>query len=308
MQILSIDGGGIRGVMEVAYLAELEKQLGTPIYKHFDIITGTSVGAIIAGYLANGGTATDAVSLFSTERINNIFLHNLLNEIVPMEVMLKPKYSGMGKKSVLQEVFGESRLRSVKTKLLIPAYDYIKRDLAVWKSWTGSDSDENPLLSDIIDASSAAPTYFPAVTFGTPARYFIDGGIAANNPSLCALSQYLREGGDIKDVSIFSLGSGVDPNPAIIHKEYAKYSLTWGSLTWLIHGLVDDLLSANISVTDYLAQQLLGERYVRVNPVIPSNIKPAMDATDAINVTALHSLGEAEFANSGQKVLSILKP
>lgn len=306
MNILAIDGGGVRGVMTIAYLAALEEKMGAPLGKHFDAIAGTSVGAIVAAYLANGGSAADAIKLFSQDRVDKIFARNLVNDIVPLEAEWRPKYSGVGKTTVLQEVFGDAHLHDVKTKLLIPAYDYVNQTLAVWKSWTGSDGDDNPLLSEVVDASSAAPLYFPPIKMGNPSRYFMDGGIAANNPSACVLAEYMRDGGSLNDIAVLSVGSGIDVNSAA-KKGAADKSLNWGILGWLTHGLVDDILASNIGVASYLSEQMLGQRYIRIDPKMPIDIKPDMDATKPDNLAKLRALGQAEFEATGERVVAMLR-
>lgn len=211
-RILSIDGGGIRGVFPAAFLAEIEKRFldGSSIANHFDMIAGTSTGGIIALALAHGLTAQEALRIY-TERGEQIFprpvgvgkLTTLLRWVV------KPKHDQLKLKEELLRIFGDKVLDNSRSRLVIPSFEGRHGEPFLYKTPHHPDyqKDRHKKFAHVALHTTAAPSYYPGVD--EDGYVMIDGGIWANNPVMNALVDALacfdvaRE-----DVRILSLGTG----------------------------------------------------------------------------------------------------
>ena len=166
-RILSLDGGGIRGVVAAKMLSLIERQIEQPLNEYFDLITGTSTGSILATAIATGRSSEEIVELyrqkssiifpyqsrFSLKRIKLIFQHGIS----------APKYSDRGLIQVLKDIFGETTIFDIPSPLLlIVAYDTIERKPIIFKSWRQDKGYGNIPLWETCVSSASAPTYFPA--------------------------------------------------------------------------------------------------------------------------------------------------
>jgi patatin-like phospholipase/acyl hydrolase len=164
-KILSLDGGGIRGVLAAQMLLNLQKRLGKPLNQYFDLITGTSTGSMLAAALALGIPEPKIVDLYRMQG-KIVFPYTDPLDVKRLPVMLEygflgPKFSDRGLKTVLQELLGEKKLADVnKCKLLITSYDTLERQPIVFKSWESKFA-QTPLWEACI-CSASAPTFFPA--------------------------------------------------------------------------------------------------------------------------------------------------
>ena len=212
-KILSIDGGGIKGVFPAAILAYLEENClgGQPIGDYFDLIAGTSTGGIIALGLGAGLAARSLLDLYVHEG----------HRVFPPEQRLKGKrlfrrlsrnrYDRTALDELLRETLGAITLRESRCRLLIPATEAKHGDPAVYKTphHPGYFLDGDKPMAEVAAATSAAPTYLtPVVQDG---YILLDGGIWANNPTMMALVEALtcfevkRE-----NIAILSIGCGQD--------------------------------------------------------------------------------------------------
>jgi hypothetical protein len=264
-RILSLDGGGIRGAATAQVLFELEQDLAVPLYDAFDLIAGTSTGGLSALYLAaERAEGEELVDLYGADNARRIMDKSFWDRRLPMQS--EPKYDGTGKTEVLTEFFADKRIRDVTKPVLVTAYDLITRSVVVFKSYGGSDSAHNPTLREVANATSAAPTFFPTIeTSDEPPRWLVDGGLAANNPSMCALAEALRDGNKLEDVRLLSIGTGVPIRGAEDPAAMGRDSQGWGGVEWLQHGLIDHLFAGNSTTCEYQCDVLLGVNHVRVN-------------------------------------------
>ncbi|MEC4819086.1 MAG: patatin-like phospholipase family protein [Scytonema sp. PMC 1069.18] len=166
-RILSLDGGGIRGVIAATILAEVEKRISQPLNKYFDLIAGTSTGSILGAAIATGRKSEEIVELYQKEG-STIFPYQSLFSLQRIPLLLKyglsaPKYPDDGLIKVLREAFGETRLfESFPPLLLIVSYDTIERKPIIFKNWRKDKAYGNLPLWEACVCSSSAPTYFPA--------------------------------------------------------------------------------------------------------------------------------------------------
>ncbi|MBA0724658.1 hypothetical protein Golax_021333 [Gossypium laxum] len=206
--VLSIDGGGIRGIIPSTLLAFLETKLqeldgpNARIADYFDLIAGTSTGGLIATMLTTPNQqnrpsfAAKDISNFYLEHSPKIFpQHSRFNFLASMGNSIKatfsgPKYDGKYLRSLTNQLLQDTTLKQTLTNVLIPAFD-IKLLQPVIFSTNNAKSDvaKNARLADVCMSTSAAPTYLPAHYFETKDADgktltfdLIDGGVAANNP------------------------------------------------------------------------------------------------------------------------------
>ncbi len=211
-KILSIDGGGIRGVFPAAYIAELERRflVGAPIGNHFDMVAGTSTGGIITLALAKGMTGQQALTIY-TERGGRIFpkKNGLPRLLRWTRSLFGPKHDQAVLKAELEAEFGATLFGEAHHRCVIPSFDGMYGEPVIYKTPHHPDYklDQHKTMVDIALHTTAAPTIFPAVKDGE--RVMIDGGIWAKNPIMNALVDALacydvpRE-----NVRILSLGTG----------------------------------------------------------------------------------------------------
>lgn len=304
-RILSIDGGGVRGVIPAIVLQSLEKKLGGRLSEHFDLFAGTSTGSILASALALGMTAADALALYRVHG-QTVFpgrLRRLLSRIVriPTQGFSAAKYSGDGLSMALAAVFKDAKLSDVKKPLLIVAFDTFQRAPHIFKSWNGY-SDYPVWVA--CRSSSSAPTYFPAFGFKTEQGTFslVDGGVVANNPAACALAEAvsLNGGGLPHGAIIASFGTGKSTNPITL-----KQAQAWGILQWAPR-IIDVLMDSSEAV-HYQIGQILGPRYFRfqttLSPTFEAMDNAAPENLDNLVATALGYLTE----DGDQKLNALVK-
>ncbi|XP_050235446.1 patatin-like protein 2 [Mercurialis annua] len=285
--ILSIDGGGIRGLIPGTILAFLESELqkvdgeNARLADYFDVITGTSTGGLVTAML----TAPDEQNrpLFAAKDINDFYLHHC-PKIFPQDKsafaavtklvrsLWGPKYDGKYLHQVIREKLGDKRLDQTLTHVVIPTFDIKRLQPTVFSSYEGKKNPSlNALLSDICIATSAAPTYLPAYNFETKdsagkVRQFdlIDGGVAANNPALVAMNAVMKEINrdnpdffpikptDYTRFLVLSLGTG---SAKCEEKFDARDVAKWGMLGWLTseHStpLIDVFMHASSDMVDF---------------------------------------------------------
>jgi len=188
-RILSLDGGGIRGVFPAALLAKLEEHFEYPIGRYFDLIAGTSTGGIIAIGLGMGLSAREILRFYE-ERGPAIFDQHrrpVFNWIARRwrgaRHWFDSKYETTELRAALNDVLGTRRLGESQTRLLIPAWDALRERVYIYKTSHHSRL-EVDYLQPAIDAAmatAAAPTFLPPYTTADHVE-LVDGGVWANNP------------------------------------------------------------------------------------------------------------------------------
>ncbi|MGB6298889.1 MAG: patatin-like phospholipase family protein [Rivularia sp. (in: cyanobacteria)] len=167
-RILSLDGGGVRGIIAAKMLTDIEKRIDKPLNEYFDLIVGTSTGSIVAAAIATGRNSDDIVEFFQNKS-SSIFPYQSIFSPQRIPLLLKygisaPKYSDHNLIEVLKGVFGETRLFDIATspRLLVISYDTIERNPIIFKSWRPDKPYGNVPLWEVCVSSASAPTYFPA--------------------------------------------------------------------------------------------------------------------------------------------------
>ncbi|KAI7736452.1 hypothetical protein M8C21_011847 [Ambrosia artemisiifolia] len=230
--ILSIDGGGVRGIIPGVILDFLETELqkldgeNARLADYFDVIAGTSTGGIVTAMLTTPNeegrpvfTAKDVVD-FYVEHCPKIFPHDsssdlhsehrhrhLFGKVVDpskkaIKALMGPKHNGRHLHNILQEKLQGRRLHEAVTNVVIPTFDIKYLQPVIFSSYQLKTTPSlNAKFSDICIGTSAAPTYLPSHSFetkdseGKVLREFnlIDGAVVANNPTLVAISEITKE-------------------------------------------------------------------------------------------------------------------
>lgn len=308
--ILSIDGGGTRGVIPATVLHHFEREAGIPIRETFDFFAGVSTGALVASYVARNAGSIEVLAQqdYSSENMSRIFNKSVWDRLFG-RIQNQPKYDGINKRAVIEAMADGSRINDVVDKhLLILAYDFINRELVTFKNNRGHDSAYNPLLAEICDAATAAPTLYPTVATSEPKRrWLIDGALTTNDPSICAITEALAMGHSMDEIWLVSLGTGrpVHDLGQEDRDRIGRASRDWGIVGWLANGLLDHMLSASSCVSFHQCKQLLGDRYVRINGALPRKLMQLDNTRDA-RVADLRSYAFVWFEQSLPAVEALL--
>ncbi len=291
-RVLTIDGGGIKGVFAASFLAELEKTLGEPLVDHFDLISGTSTGGIIALGLGMGLPAAEILSFYETHG-PKIFSKGRLGFL---RQWMEAKYSSEPLKSALEEVFGARLLGDSKTRLLIPSLNLETGEVHVFKTAHHERfvRDDKEKVVDVALATAAAPTFFPThnLESGTP---LIDGGMWANNPMSAAAVEALGVLEWPKG-SVKLLGVGCT-TPVASTQDRGQRGR--GKLYWATR-VADTFMAGQSSSSLGAAQLLLGHENVhRVSP----SVGAAMYKLDGVGaIKSLRGLGSTQARTEYPKV------
>lgn len=219
-RILSLDGGGIRGVYSAAFLAGLERRYlgGRPIAPYFDLVAGTSTGGILALGLAAGHSAADLLDLY-IRRGKDIFpaRRNKIPFLAgrwrrEARQYFRYRYDRTALKSAVEDILGDRRFGEAQIRLCIPAFDGKHSEVYIFKTPHHPDfrNDAHETMTKIALATSAAPTFFRPLRDG--GYTFVDGGIWANNPVMVGLVDALSCFSlPRRLVRILSVGTGDEP-------------------------------------------------------------------------------------------------
>lgn len=263
-QILSLDGGGIKGLFSAAVLAFLEEDLGTTITDHFDLIVGTSTGGIIALALGVGMPPREIVR-FYVHKGPEIFAANRLSGI---RRFWGTKYDSDGLESALKDCFGEKRLADSEKRLVIPSYNIGEDDVYLFKTphHERLRRDYKVPVWKVALATSAAPTFFPAYKKIDHVR-LIDGGVWANNPTMVGIVEAVSMlDVPLDAIRVLSLGttSPVKGRPRKLDRG--------GLWQWRTEAV--DIIMRGQSIGAFTqAQHLLGkDKVVRLDPKVPDGL------------------------------------
>jgi len=281
-RILSLDGGGIRGLITAILLMRLEAERGLAGWlERADLMAGTSTGGLIALALARD-LGLPAIRALYEHKAEAIFDDSWLDNVKNLGSILGAQYSTGNLKRELQRLFGKSRLRDLRKRVLVTAFDLDNEDPKPerrrWKpklfhNFPGADSDGAMRAWQVGLYTSAAPTYFPSVDG------YVDGGVFAMNPSMCALAQSqdhrIGRTPAQQDVTLLSLGTG----SSLIYVPGANHD--WGHAQWA-QALLGVMFDGTVGIADYQCRQLLGARYHRLAPAFAPGEAFPLDCVDRI--------------------------
>lgn len=326
--ILSLDGGGVRGIIPARVMAALEERLqehlGDPetrLADYFDLVAGTSTGGLLTclalaprpGQQGRPRSAREALELY-LEHGDEIFRRGIWHTVKSGWGLIDEKYPAGGLESLLRRTFGELRLKELVRPCLIPAYHITRRRAWFFRQHAARKRPERDfLVRDVCRATSAAPSYFEAariVSGSDLAHAFIDGGVFANNPALCAYTDARRfEGRTAADILMLSLGTGVVKKPY-----YYERARNWGQIRWL-RPMLDIMMSGVADTVDFQLRQIFASvdadgRYLRLQADLPEDhptLSPKLDEVSEGNVRALDQLGIELVDREGERLGAIAR-
>ena len=259
--ILALDGGGTRGIYTAHLLAKIEQAFGTHIRTCFDLIAGTSTGAIIAGAAVSDIPMTEIVELFETET-PYIFKRRWYR--IPLFLS---KYPNQKLAEIIAKHLPATPLGEIETPLIITSSEIAKSEVHIFRSnYRSRDSEITPTdkdvsLRDAILASCAAPTFFAPKSVDN--FLLADGGLWANNPSTVAFTEALSVfGKSSQEIRMLSVGTGHSIN-------MYRNRRGWGFITgWGGAKLTSYVMTLQSQASANTAKLLLKENYLRINPEI----------------------------------------
>ena len=294
--ILALDGGGTRGIYTAQLLAKIEEAFGTRIKTYFDLIAGTSTGAIIAGAAVSDIPMVDIVELFDTEA-PHIFRRRWYR--IPLFLS---KYPSEQLAQVIAKHIPATPLGEIATPLMITSSEIAKSEVQIFRSnYNSCDSEGTPptnkgvCLRDAILASCAAPTFFAPKSVDN--LLLADGCLWANNPSTIAateaLSVFRKEA---RKIRMLSIGTGHSIN-------MYRQGRGWGFITgWGGAKLTSYVMTLQAQASAHTAKLLLRGNYLRINPEI--------DRWEIDNLTQLDnlkSLAERDFEKHAAEIRAFIQ-
>lgn len=237
VRILSLDGGGMRGVLSATFLKRFCQDAGIPphqLYNTFDIITGTSIGGIQALGYANGQSPDDMLQFFASKGASIFYYNSVLplsaykfSVIMGLPTYPTTFYGQAPLKQALEEVFGTTMtLANLSGKVIIPAWDAHEDESAIFSNITGLEPFMTGATQDVVSvglATSAAPLYFPSASLN--GHTLIDGGVYVNNPVSIAYSVSKKLFPACTRFCILSVGTGLAHNDFIPESVQKQQSL-----------------------------------------------------------------------------------
>lgn len=279
-QVLSLDGGGIRGIFSAGLLAGLEKDLGRPVLDYFDLVVGTSTGGLIALALGAGMAPGDVLDLYVSERTTIFPGPRRLRSV---RQLVRPKYRPDGLGRLLRSVFGERILGESRVSLVIPSFDLGENKIYLFKTphHERLKRDWQVPFWQVAAATTAAPTFLPAFSLPKDHVRLVDGGVWANNPAMVGVVEAVSVFSQpLRTIRVLSLGTTADPRTR-------KRKLdNGGLLQWVRSPNVVDVFLTGQSVGAFAqVQRLIGDNAQRLDPPAPAGLMH-LDTADARDLKA----------------------
>lgn len=224
-KILSIDGGGIKGLYSASILKRFEEKFRCLTSDHFDMICGTSTGGLIALALSLKIPASQICEFYEKKGPQIFPKQSKISGFIK-QTFFNGKYDDEGLRSALDSIFNDKVIGDSNNLLCIPSYSMTKHEPTVFKyDHTTLERDNNTSMVEVGLATSAAPTYFPIATLPSYNNsQFVDGGVWANNPALVGVLEALiyfvgaetsKEYGTINILSLSSLSNTAGNAPGL---------------------------------------------------------------------------------------------
>jgi uncharacterized protein len=328
IRVLSIDGGGIRGVIPATILVALEERIqdisGNPnarLIDYFDFLAGTSTGGIITAILNTPISAEqattpkystkDVISFYQTKG-SSIFKARWLAKLFGSIGLADEKYSARSLEEILHENLGESWLSNLMKPCLIPAYNLEQGRTYFFcphDHQSGKKEAKDFMTRDVCRATSAAPSYFePARIRNAESNYspFIDGGVFANNPTLCAMAEVGKAKGAFSPNEMFILSLGTGRVQMSYSFNRWKKAIALLIVPELINIMMDGVSETTHFITRKLFDNLgVGNQYVRLDPILNDTGMAQMDNVKPSNIAKLQELGRQVVAENDAEITRI---
>lgn len=294
--VVSVDGGGIRGIVATKILCEIEKRIRKPTGEIFDLLVGSSIGAIITAALSL--RTSQGKPMYSAEEVlsfffkygPSIFRKSVIRSIIAL--ISGSRYSATNLEKALRLFFKDATMGEIAKHFLVPSYDVRAQNTKMIRNWV--EGHKGLKLVDVLRAASAAPTIFAPkrMTIEGARCLMVDSAMIANNPSVCgyAAIDYLYPG---EEVYFLSIGAGSPRN--------VVRSIT-DSLAFWATNAAPIFMDAGMEAVDYQMTRILGnDKYIRVTgPLKSANY----DFTDASrkNMHALQMDADRIIESESEKI------
>jgi patatin-like phospholipase/acyl hydrolase len=290
--VLSLCGGGIRGVYTARLLMYLDNELikrrGKGIYHFINFFSGTSIGSIIAASIVyENRTGNYIDKLFNAKNAKKLMNKTLKDKILGY-FQIRPVYNDKGKREFINNEFKDVPISKTNGKLILfTSYNVSTHKPIIFKSW---EDDTGIGLVDALDMGSAAPGYYPTVK-SKNGIVDTDGGIFANNPCIIAYTHALKYFKNDKDIRILSIGTG-----QISFKDDPIPSIKWGSIQWAIKGgIIDRIMDGpeyEVHNTMKVLTSAMKHTYYRINPIME---KLSTDDTSSEYINYMKKLADKDW-------------
>ena len=295
-KILSLDGGGIRGIFSARVLDLMNDKLGIDIYNTFDLIVGTSTGGIVAAVVATRYNLSKLVEDYEH------YAPRIFKRRFSLKGLLRSRYDNKILEDLLRDSFGEISLGDIKTPLIINATNVSTGKVHVFKSSYQEDrrsgdyfrDGDVPLYKAVL-ASCSAPVYFNPVEIA--GDLICDGGLWANNPGIVAYVDAVRNFNKTpENMRILSIGTGNT-------RQFYLPSLSWGLATgWKREKIVSFAMLNQTQYAENCLNLIMPENILRINPEIES-----WELDDYEVLPTLKSLASQEVTNRGELIKEFLR-
>lgn len=335
LKILSMDGGGTRGILPASLLALLEEEMQITdkdyrLRDSFDIVAGTSTGGMLALGVASGIPMRTLSEVYLHES-KTIFTDSVWDNIKDLGSTLGAQYDQKHLRKILEreEIFGSKTIANIpnnKINVLVPTFDLSPEVKGANRNFRPRvfnsfyERDANETLVDIALRTSAAPTVFPIYQ-----QKYIDGGVAMNNPSMAAIAFAMNQanadhsiyGGaankkkglarSADEICLVSLGTGTSGRERIEEKDIGDGD--WGASKWISH-LSSLLTTSNMRASEYYAASVLSpQNYFRhqfdLNKIEENGDVP-LDCTDEEQLQAMLDLAKHDFEIQKSKIIALI--
>jgi patatin-like phospholipase/acyl hydrolase len=281
-RVLSMDGGGIRGLITVILMQRLNQEPGLEDWlSQVDLLAGTSTGGLLALAIAKNLDLQVIRDLYEKKGAE-VFDDSWMDDVLDLGNLIGAQYHMKNLRRELLKILGSTTLGELSRHVLITTFDLDNEasdpSQRTWKpklfhNLPGEGNDDSWLAYEVGQYTAAAPTYFPSVDG------FIDGGVYATNPSMCALAQTQDSRNALRpplsDVVLLSLGTGISLT------YITGKNLDWGYAQWA-KPLVSLMLDGVGGIADYQCKQILGGQYHRLAPKFPVGVSIQMDEVKRI--------------------------
>lgn len=296
--ILTLSGGGFRGLYTASVLAKFEEEAGAPIGQKFDLICGTSVGGIIAIAAALEVPMADVVRLFRDKGATIFQGRRLLWREALKYVFAK--HSAGNLREALDATYKGKTLGDAKHRLLVPAVNYSKGGPQIFKTDHHERLKRDWKLSatDVALATSAAPVYLPIHKMG--GSLYVDGGLYGNSPGLLGVHEAIHFlGVDPKAIRVLSVGTMSSGHTARGGRLRQRGIVLWGAK------LLDLMISSQDALVDHMLKQQFGDRYVHIDtkPTEDQSKDLELDLASKASIETLLSRAEDTYQSAtGQEL------
>jgi patatin-like phospholipase/acyl hydrolase len=292
-KVLSLDGGGVRGLVPAVLLSNLEQETGTPVAEMFDMVVGTSTGGVLAAAAAVGVPMTVVVEMYRS-KIPEIFNQGRLSRLRSVWGARTSRYQSEALQQALSGVLGDSMLSDALCSCMVTSYELNTMSSKFFKSHKALEHPgEDILMWQSCMATTAAPTFFKA--FDLNGIKYIDGGVHSNNPAMCALAEAIKLWPG-EQVKLLSIGTG----SAMRHSDLS-FTGKFGVVRWL-RPLLDVFMSSSDSTVDYQCNAIMGGDYLRIDPSYYSK----MDDASKSNIAAMEQYSNHAWKSHREEVISFI--